>query len=138
MWWGVVMRADPVRGPAAVLRGLRGGHPHRIYTVIVFIILASLDNVAIGLVPPLFSPIAQSLGVAEAAVSGATAATYLVSAIASVAWAYFGDRTNRKPLLMIGTLIWAAGTFGTSIADAYPEFLLAQLFAAVGLGAIAS
>src|SRR5262245_30242764 len=68
----------------------------RVYTVVVFIILASLDNVAIGLVPPLFRPIGQSLGVPEAAVGLVTAVSYLVSALAAVGWAYVGDRANRK------------------------------------------
>jgi MFS transporter, Spinster family, sphingosine-1-phosphate transporter len=106
--------------------------------VVVFIVLASLDNVAIGLVPPLFKPIASSLRVTEASVSFAVGATYLVSAAAAVGWAYVGDRANRKPLLMIGTLIWAAGTFGTTLAGNFPVFLLAQLVGAVGLGAVAS
>jgi MFS family permease len=113
-------------------------HAHRLYTVVVFIVLASLDNVAIGLIPPLYSPIAQSLDVTEAAVAGATAATYLVSAFASVAWAYAGDRTNRKPLLMLGTLIWALGTLGTAVAGSYGVFLAAQVVGAVGLGAVGS
>ena len=104
----------------------------------MFILLASLDNVAIGLVPPLFSPISQSLGVTEGAISLAVGATYIVSAVAAVCWAYFGDRTNRKPLLMLGTLIWAAGTVGTPFAANYGLFLAAQLVAAIGLGAVAS
>jgi MFS family permease len=112
--------------------------PRRLYTVTVFIVLASLDNVAIGIVPPLFSPISQSLGVGEGAVSFATGATYLVSAVAAVAWAYFGDRSNRKPLLMIGTLIWAAGTLGTSASQAFAGYVAAQVFGAIGLGAVAS
>lgn len=115
-----------------------GAAIHRLYTVVVFIVLASLDNVAIGLVPPLYSPIAQSLDVPEAAVSLATAATYVVSAVASVAWAYAGDRTNRKPLLMTGTLIWAAGTLGTASAPNFAVFVLAQVIGAVGLGAVGS
>jgi MFS transporter, Spinster family, sphingosine-1-phosphate transporter len=116
----------------------RGTAGHRLYTVVVFIVLASLDNVAIGLVPPLFTPISASLGVTEATVSFAVGATYLASAIAAVGWAYVGDRTNRKPLLEIGTLIWAAGTYGTTLAPNFPVFLLAQLVGAVGLGAVAS
>ena len=32
-----------------------------------------------------------------------TAVSFLVSAVAAVGWAYVGDRTNRKPLLMVGT-----------------------------------
>jgi MFS family permease len=113
-------------------------HAHRLYTVVVFIVLASLDNVAIGLVPPLYEPISQALDVREAAVSAATAATYLVSAFASVAWAYAGDRTNRKPLLMLGTLIWAMGTLGTALAPNYAVFLTAQVVGALGLGAVGS
>jgi MFS family permease len=111
---------------------------HRMYTVVVFVVLASLDNVAIGLVPPLYSPISQEFGVSEGAIAGATAATYLVSAFASVAWAYAGDRANRKPLLMAGTLIWAVGTLATSFAPNYLAFLAAQIVGAVGLGAVGS
>jgi MFS transporter, Spinster family, sphingosine-1-phosphate transporter len=122
------------RSPASIV----GGRAHRLYTVVVFIVLASLDNVAIGLVPPLYSPIAESLGVGESSIYWATAATYLVSAIAAVGWAYVGDRGNRKPLLMTGTLIWAAGTLGTAFAGHYVTFLGAQVLAAIGLGAVAS
>ena len=43
--------------------------------------------------------------IAEGTVSIATAVSFLVTAVAAVGWAYLGDRTNRKPLLMIGTLI---------------------------------
>jgi len=62
--------------------GLTGGRVHRLYTVVVFIVLASLDNVAIGLVGPLVSPISDSMGVAEGTVIFALAATFLVSAVA--------------------------------------------------------
>jgi MFS family permease len=123
-----------------------GGRGHRLYTVVVFIILASLDNVAIGLVPPLFSPISQSLRVSEATIGLAVGTTYIVSAVAAVGWAYAGDLAgrrnggtgNRKHLLMLGTLIWAAGTVGTALAPNYLVFLLAQVVAAIGLGAVAS
>ncbi|WP_433085317.1 MFS transporter [Dactylosporangium sp. CA-052675] len=111
---------------------------HRVYSVAVFIVLASLDNVAIGLVPPLYSPISRALGVGEGALGVVTAVSYLVTAVAAVAWAYAGDRTDRKPVLMIGTLIWAAGTGATVLTDGYWTFLAAQLFAAVGLGAVGS
>ncbi|HEX5597929.1 MAG TPA: MFS transporter, partial [Micromonosporaceae bacterium] len=117
---------------------VRGGAAHRLYSVIVFVVLASLDNVAIGLVPPLYQPIGATLGVGKAVVASVTAASFLVSAVAAVAWAYFGDRHDRKPLLMIGTAIWAAGTAGTAFASSYPTFLAAQVVAAVGLGAVGS
>jgi MFS family permease len=121
------------------VRGSRGGGAaHRWYSVVVFVVLASLDNVAIGLVPPLYGPISGALGVSERLLGLVTAVSFLVSAVAAVGWAYVGDRTNRKPLLMVGTLIWAAGTGGSALADGYPAFLAAQLLGAIGLGAVGS
>ncbi|KXK59013.1 MFS transporter [Micromonospora rosaria] len=121
-----------------VLRAWGGNSAHRLYSVVVFVLLASLDNVAIGLVPPLYGPIAGSLDVPQRMIGLVTAASFLVSAVAAVAWAYVGDRTNRKPLLMVGTLLWAAGTAGSGLAGGYATFLAAQLLAAVGLGAVGS
>jgi MFS family permease len=106
--------------------------------VVVFVLLASLDNVAIGLVPPLYGPISTGLGVPQRLLGLVTAVSFLVSAVAAVGWAYVGDRTDRKPLLMVGTLIWAAGTGGSALAQNYPTFLAAQLVAAIGLGAVGS
>jgi MFS family permease len=106
--------------------------------VVVFLVLASMDNVAAVLVPPLYKPIAADFGVHEAAVGGATAAALLVTAISSVAWAYLGDSSDRKPLLMIGTLLWALGTLFTGLAPNYWVFLVANVIGALGLGAVGS
>ncbi|MGC4893065.1 MFS transporter [Micromonospora sp. DT31] len=115
-----------------------GGAAHRFYSVAVFVVLASLDNVAIGLVPPLYGPISAALDVPTRMLGLVTAVSFLVSAVAAVGWAYVGDRTNRKPLLMVGTLLWAAGTGGSAIAGDYATFLAAQFVGAVGLGAVGS
>jgi MFS family permease len=111
---------------------------HRGYSVVVFVVLASLDNVAIGLVPPLYGRVGTDLGVSEPAVALVTTVTFLFSAVAAVAWAYVGDHGDRKPVLVAGTLLWAAGTGGTALAGSYPTFFLAQAVGAVGLGAVAS
>ncbi|MFF5055778.1 MFS transporter [Micromonospora sp. NPDC000663] len=118
--------------------GRGGGRTHRLYSVAVFVLLASLDNVAIGLVPPLYGPIADEFDVSTGLLGLVTAVSFLISAVAAVGWAYVGDRTNRKPLLMVGTLLWAAGTGGSALAGGYVTFLAAQLVAAVGLGAVGS
>ncbi|MFC0503081.1 MFS transporter [Micromonospora costi] len=116
-----------------------GGTPvHRGYSVVVFVLLASLDNVAIGLVPPLYGPIADAFAVPRGMLGLVTATSFVVSAAAAVAWAYVGDRANRKRLLMVGTLIWAAGTGGSALAGNFPLFLAAQVVAAIGLGAVGS
>src|SRR5690349_6170696 len=114
----------------------RGGTVHRGYSVVVFVILASLDNVAIGIVPPLYGSIAADFGVGEGLIALATTIMFLISAVAAIGWAYAGDRTDRKPVLLIGTLIWVAGTAWSGLAGGYPSFLLAQAIAAIGLGAV--
>jgi MFS family permease len=119
-------------------RSGRAGPARRAYTVVVFVVLASLDNVAIGLVPPLYDPIGEALGVPEGAIAVVTGVTYLITAVAAVAWAYAGDRFRRRPLLVVGTLIWAAGTFGSGYAPTFGVFLVAQVVGAVGLGAVGS
>src|SRR5262249_46429106 len=120
------------------MTGIRGGRLHRGYSVVVFIVLASLDNAAIGIVPPLYKSIGASLRVPEGAVGLGTAASYLVTAVAAVGWAYFGDRTDRKPLLMVGTAIWVLGYGGSGLTGSYPAFFALQMLASVGLGAVAS
>ncbi|MGK5742433.1 MFS transporter [Micromonospora sp. URMC 103] len=119
-------------------RAWGGTAVHRGYSVVVFVLLASLDNVAIGLVPPLYGPIAEAFAVPRGLLGLVTAVSFVVSAAAAVAWAYVGDRADRKRLLMVGTLIWAAGTGGSAVAGSYAVFLAAQLVAAIGLGAVGS
>jgi MFS family permease len=114
------------------------GRGRRVASVVVFIVLASLDNVAIGLVPPLYGAISADLGTRQSTIGLTTAVTFVVSSVASVGWAYVGDRTNRKPLLMAGTTIWAAGGVGTALSTELWQFFACQLGAAVGLGAVGS
>jgi MFS family permease len=125
-----------MNGGGRVARG--GGSVHRFYSVAVFVVLASLDNVAIGLVPPLYKPIGAAFDVDQRVVGLVTAVSFLVSAVAAVGWAYVGDRANRKPLLMVGTVLWAAGTAGSGLAGSYSAFFAAQVLAAIGLGAVGS
>jgi MFS family permease len=117
---------------------VKGGTAHRGYSVVVFVLLASLDNVAIGLAPPLYGSIGVTFGVGEGAIAVVTTLTFLISAVAAVGWAYAGDRRDRKPVLIAGTLLWAAGTASTGFAIGYGTFLVAQVVAAIGLGAVAS
>src|SRR3954471_14740881 len=117
---------------------MRGSSAHRAYSVVVFVVLASLDNVAIGLVPPLYGSIGATFGVGEGHIALATTVMFLISAVAAIGFAYAGDRTDRKPVLIIGTVIWIAGTLWSGVSGSYPSFLLSQVLAAFGLGAVAS
>ncbi|GIE29163.1 MFS transporter [Actinoplanes italicus] len=116
----------------------KGGTAHRVYSVVVFVVLAALDNIAIGIVPPLYGSIGTELQVTEAHIALATTIMFLISAVAAIGFAYLGDRTNRKPVLVAGTVIWVAGTAWSGLAGDYGQFLAGQVLAAFGLGGVAS
>ena len=115
-----------------------GGRAHVVYTVVVFIVLASLDNAAIGAVPAMVNPLTDAFGVSKTAITLLTGAQILVTALVGVAWGYVGDSRNRKPLLLWGTVLWAGGVIGSTTAGGFTAFAAWQLFTAIGLGSIAS
>ena len=104
----------------------------------VFIVLASLDNAAIGILPPLYGVIAEDLSTSEFAIGVVTAVSILVAAVAAVGWGYLGDRSGRKRLLFYGTVVWSLGLLLSTTANGYFLFFALQVVAAVGLGCIAS
>jgi len=115
-----------------------GGKAHIVFTVVIFVILASLDNAAVGLIPPLYPVIARDLSVAESALGLVTAVNILLTAVTALVWGYWGDRTSRKRLLLYGTLVWGVGVALSGSSGSYWHLMGSQVVAAVGLGCIAS
>jgi MFS family permease len=110
----------------------------RLFAFTVFVVLASLDNAAAGVLPPLYAIIARDLATAEAALGFVTAVYVLIVATAATIWGYQGDSGRRKPLLLYGTVLWGAGMILTATAPTFLHFLLFQMVTAVGVGAISS
>lgn len=108
------------------------------FTVVVFVILASLDNAAAAIIPAMILPVAETLDTSERALVVMTGTVILVTAVTAVAWGYTGDRTSRKRLLFIGTLIWSAGAAMSGLSSVYWQLFAGQLVLGVGLGSIAS
>ncbi len=112
-----------------------------LYTIIVFIIIASLDNAALALMPAILPSIAAGLHIAPelaGLISIVVAVITLITAVTSVVWGYYGDKYSRKKLLLYGTIIWASFILLSGFAQSVIELLLYQLFAGIGLGCIAS
>ncbi len=118
--------------------GWWGGRGHIVFTIVVFVTLASLDNAALATIPSMVLPITEALDTSEAAIGFLTATVILVTAISAVGWGYWGDRSDRKRLLFWGTLVWAAGAGLSSTASVFWQLFVWQLVTAVGLGVIAS
>lgn len=115
-----------------------GSRPHIAFTVVVFVVLASLDNAAMLLLPNMLLSVSKSLEVPESSLGLVTASVIVVAAVSAVVWGYLGDRSSRKRLLLYGTVIWAAGTWASGTAGTLGELWWWQAFTAVGLGSIAS
>ncbi len=110
----------------------------KLWTIGVFVVLASLDNAAIMMIPSMVLPIADDLGVSEAALGGLTAAVILLTAFTAAVWGFFGDRTGRKNLLFWGTIIWVGGVFAAANSQTYGGLFVAMMVAAIGFGSITS
>lgn len=115
-----------------------GNRSHIVYTITVFVVLASLDNAAIALYPALTKVMAADLEVRESRLGLVTALLILVSAVTAVAWGYYGDRSRRKPLMFWATLLWSLGLLMVARSGSLAELAWWSAVVGVGLGAIAS
>lgn len=105
----------------------------------IFVILASLDNAAAGVLPPLYAIISRDLGASEASLGLVTAVYVIIAAVSAILWGYWGDsQQSRKPLLLIGTAVWSGSMILTGRSDTLTEFLIFQSLTAVGVGAVSS
>ncbi|MDJ0925905.1 MAG: MFS transporter [Acidimicrobiia bacterium] len=115
-----------------------GGRGHILFTIVVFVTLASLDNAALATIPSMVLPITEALNTSEAAIGFLTGTVIFVTALSAVGWGYWGDRSDRKRLLFWGTVVWAAGAGLSSTANYFWQLFLWQTVTAIGLGVIAS
>ena len=115
-----------------------GSRPHTIYTITVFVLLASLDNAALALYPALTKVMAADLDLNEASVGLVTALVILVTAVTAVGWGYYGDRTTRKPLLFWATVVWSIGLILVTRSRSLAELAWWSVLVGAGLGAVAS
>lgn len=109
-----------------------------IYTIVVFVILASLDNAAIALIPSMVPQLRESFGVGTVAIGVLTGVQVLVTAVTAVVWGYLADKGQRKRLLLWGSLVWSTAVALSGLTTSYGVLFALQAIAGVGLGSIAS
>ncbi len=115
-----------------------GKHAHIVYTITVFVLLASLDNAAIALYPVLTKVMAADLDLSERAVGMVTALVILVTAVTAVVWGYYGDRSRRKPLLFWSTVLWSVGLILVARSRSPGALVWWSVVVGIGLGAVSS
>lgn len=105
-------------------------------SIALFVLLASIDNTILTMLPSALPLIGGDLGVSEAALGLAIGAKLLVMALTAVGWGYLSDRIDRRTVLMIGTLAWTLPIGFVTRVTSYPQFAILLALAGVGLGCV--
>jgi len=109
-----------------------------VLTLAILILSASLDNVVLGLFPPLFSSISEDLNINVSAMGVVSAVTIIFSAVSSIFWGFMADKGKRKHLLITGTFIFTVSIFLTAFSNNFFQLILFQIFTGIGLGCVGS
>lgn len=110
----------------------------RLYTIVLFVVMASIDNTVLALLPTLAPRVAADLGVANRALGLVIGLNLAVVAVTGLFWGYRGDQTDRRRLLIAGTLAWVAPVALIPLSRSYVVLLILLLLAGLGLGCIAT
>jgi MFS family permease len=110
----------------------------RLFTITVFIILASIDNSVLDMASSVYTAIIPAIHTSEFFLGLVNALLIWIVAGLAIWWGYLGDKGNRKRLLLIGTLIWSSSLAFTPLVSNEISWLVVQCVAGLGLACIAS
>ena len=99
-------------------------------------LLVGVNQLGFGAMVPSLPLYASSFGVSASAVGLAVAAYGLARFLAILPGGQLADRWGRRPVLAIGGLISAVGSFWCAEAHGFVEFILARMVAGAGAGII--
>ncbi|MEX2719143.1 MAG: MFS transporter [Candidatus Sigynarchaeota archaeon] len=111
----------------------------RLFTITVFIILASIDNCVLDMASSVYWAMEDVFGLDRPDFLGFVNSLLIwIVAGLSVLWGFWGDKGNRKRLLLVGTLIWSGSLILTPLVLNAIFWLVVQCIAGIGLACIAS
>lgn len=99
-------------------------------------LLVGVNQLGFGAMVPSLPLYANSFGVSASAIGLAVAAYGLARFVAILPGGQLADRWGRRPVLAVGGLISAVGSFWCADAHSFVEFILARLVAGAGAGII--
>lgn len=110
----------------------------KLFTITVFIMLASIDNSVLDIASSIYWAIEPELGVDAVFLGFANSISIWIVSISAVIWGFIGDRGDRKKLLLLGTAIWVFSIIFTPVIHNGTGWLIIQIISGIGLGCIAS
>jgi MFS transporter, Spinster family, sphingosine-1-phosphate transporter len=110
----------------------------RFYTVMLFIVMASLDNTVLALLPVIAPRVRNALDVSNQAIGLIVGANLAVIAASGLMWGYRSDQADRRRLLIIGTLAWVVPVGMIATSTSYIALFALMIVAGIGLGCIST
>ena len=110
----------------------------RVYTVVLFVVMASIDNTVLALLPTMAPRIGAELQLPNQALGLVIGLNLLVVALAGLVWGYRGDQQDRRRLLIVGTLAWALPVGLIPLSQSFVALLALMTLAGLGLGCIST
>jgi MFS family permease len=110
----------------------------RVYTVCLFIVMASIDNTVLGLLPALTPRLRAEFNISDAWLGAAIGVNLVVVAITALLWGYRGDQGDRRWLLICGTLAWALPVALVPLSARFSVLFGLIVLAGIGLGCIST
>ena len=110
----------------------------RIYTVVLFVVMASIDNTVLALLPTMTPRIRDELGVSNQMLGLIIGVNLVVVAVTALFWGYRSDQTDRRRLLIVGTLAWVAPIVLVPFSTSLAAFFALMVLAGLGLGCVST
>lgn len=110
----------------------------QVYTVCLFIVMASIDNTVLGLLPALAPRIRAEFNVSDGWVGAVIGVNLVVLALTALLWGYRSDRGDRRWLLICGTLLWALPVALVQWSSSASMLFGLVVLAGIGLGCIST
>jgi MFS transporter, Spinster family, sphingosine-1-phosphate transporter len=110
----------------------------RIFSTVLFVVIASIDNVVLALLPAISPRIRAAFETSDQAVSLLISLNLVIVAITALFWGYRSDRGDRRWLLITGTLLWALPVALVPLTTSFGMLVAAMIVAGVGLGCIST
>jgi MFS family permease len=110
----------------------------RIYTVLLFVVMASIDNTVLVLLPSMSLRIGSEFGVSSQELGWAIGLNRVLLAITAVFWGYRGDQSDRRRLMIVGTLTWVVPIALVLLSSSFSQLFLLIILAGLGLGCIST
>jgi len=110
----------------------------RIYTMVLFVVIASIDNTVLALLPTISPRARQDFGIEDRSIGLIISSNLLVVALTALFWGYRSDQSDRRRLLIVGTMAWVIPIGLVAYTTSFVAFFALMLAAGIGLGCIST